>query len=709
MPTKAHSATPITPTLAEQLARRALPKPWYIQLWRFVIVWLINALALQVAILFMPSLQTEAGFFGLFMFSVLVASLNAFIRPIFVKLTLPITMMTLGVITFFINGLIFILADWLLPLINFDSLGQAVWLSIFVALLTWVTHVLLSIDDSDSYYYSVVKRMGTKRTAQGSKTTTEKPGVLYLEIDGLAEPILREAVAKGYMPTVQQLLAESHALTEWQTDLPTQTCSSQMGILHGNNWNAIGFRWYDRAKKLAITASNPKFVAELEASVANGKGLLAKNGASIGNMFSGEAELTAFTTSASADKKKTNTYDPLSYYFINPYNYLHTVATVFWEVVLEFRDARLQVKENRSPRVERGGVSALLRSIMCVVVPDMAVQTAIGELFAGRDAIYLTYAGYDEMSHLAGLDRPETLRSLRRVDQAIFYLLLAIKESPRPYQLILLSDHGQSMGWTFDHLYHQSIGDVVKAGCTPTADVREMAGVDEVGIVIGDILTDVRKSLQSKFSLNLFRKIVTKLSPGSQPDDVLVIDTKTAVQAKLTGFADIPEILIQVGGNMVMIYFTTADKRIDLHEITARQPKLIPTLLAHPGVGFVMVKTAHGPVAFGRSGRTYVDWNGTGTTRVIGQDPLTPFGPDAAMHIRRVAAFDTCPDILINSAYDPIKQEIIGFEPQCGAHGALGGPQNHPFLLYPKELKLSTRKIVGAEQVYTQLKRWQSA
>lgn len=696
-----------TITLSQRLAQRVRPKPWYVQLWRLLIIWLINAVALQLAIFFLPGVTTTAQWSGIFLFTLLIAALNAFVRPTLVKLTLPITMMTLGFVTFFINGFMFIVANWLLPILQFGSLWQAVLLSFVMTLITWLGHVLLSIDDTDSYYYSVVQRMGKAHRTE--KAVTDTPGFLYFEIDGLSAPVLQEALASGVMPTLQQLLDESHRLVEWETDLPAQTCSSQLGILHGNNRNAIGFRWYDRSQGRMFTASNPTFVDSHEQKITDGKGLLSHNGASIGNMFTGDAAITAFTTSASGRKQKTNPYDPLSYYFINPYNYVHTVVMVLWEILLEFKDDWLQERQDRRPRIKRDFKSALMRAFMCRIVPDIAIQTAIGELYAGRDAIYLTYAGYDEMSHLAGLNRPESLRALRHADRALLYLLLAIKESPRPYQIVLLSDHGQSMGWTFEHLFNTSFGEVVKAGCTPDADMREMAGVDEVGIVIGDILTDIRKSLRSKLSLDLFWGIVKTFSRSTPGNDAVVVDTAATrdLVTSTSGFDDLPNILLQVGGNLAMIYFTDNDTQLELTEIVRRQPKLVATLAAHPGISLVMVKSAHGPLVLSRDGMSYLDWDGSGERTSIGKDPLTLFGPHTAQHLLRVAAATTCPDILALSAYDSQAETIVGFEPQCGAHGGLGGPQNRPFLLYPRSLAHTDKKIVGAEQIHHQLMAWQ--
>ena len=72
--------------------------------------------------------------------------------------------------------------------------------------------------------------------------------------------------------------------------------------------------------------------------------------------------------------------------------------------------------------------------------------------------------------------------------------------------------------------------------------------------------------------------------------------------------------------------------------------------------------------------------------RVEGDDPLAVFGPNTADHLRRTSAFDNCPDLLINSFYDPVTDEGAAFEELIGFHGGLGGRQSHPFILAPAGL-----------------------
>ena len=84
-----------------------------------------------------------------------------------------------------------------------------------------------------------------------------------------------------------------------------------------------------------------------------------------------------------------------------------------------------------------------------------------------------------------------------------------------------------------------------------------------------------------------------------------------------------------------------------------------------------------------RAGRAAATWHAGAVT---GDDPLAPFGPDAVDQVREVDGYRTVADLMVNSRYDPELDEVAAFEHQVGSHGALGGPQTHPFVLHPTDL-----------------------
>ncbi|HEX3316952.1 MAG TPA: hypothetical protein VHR88_02970, partial [Solirubrobacteraceae bacterium] len=122
----------------------------------------------------------------------------------------------------------------------------------------------------------------------------------------------------------------------------------------------------------------------------------------------------------------------------------------------------------------------------------------------------------------------------------------------------------------------------------------------------------------------------------------------------------------------------------------------------HPGVGFVLVRSEqHGAVVAGAGGVHYLDEG-----RVEGEDPLAPFGPNAARHVKRTDGFAHCADLMVNSTYWTEFDEVAAFEELVGSHGGMGGTQAYPFLLHPVGLELPAEELIGAEAVHRELRRW---
>jgi hypothetical protein len=162
-----------------------------------------------------------------------------------------------------------------------------------------------------------------------------------------------------------------------------------------------------------------------------------------------------------------------------------------------------------------------------------------------------------------------------------------------------------------------------------------------------------------------------------------------------------PGVVVVASGHLAMVSFTDHAGRVELETIEREYPELLPSLVDHPGIGFVLVRSAEfGPVVLGRDGLHRL-----ATGVVIGDDPLVPYGPHAAELVARVDGFPHCPDVMINSRLDPATEEAGPFEPHVGSHGGLGGPQSRGFLLHPAGLP-DPGEIVGAEALHRVLRGW---
>ena len=82
------------------------------------------------------------------------------------------------------------------------------------------------------------------------------------------------------------------------------------------------------------------------------------------------------------------------------------------------------------------------------------------------------------------------------------------------------------------------------------------------------------------------------------------------------------------------------------------------------------------------------------------EDPLAPYGPNAAGARGPHDAFPHCPDIMVNSTYWADLDEVAAFEELVGSHGGMGGGQAHPFVLAPGDLEWPAEPVIGADAVH---------
>ena len=112
---------------------------------KLIIRWVINAIALWVAITFVPGIQAQSSWVGLFGLALIFGLVNALLRPLLNLLTCPLLILTLGLGTLLINTLLF----WLSGLIgNQFGIGFTVdgfWSAFFGALVTTLVSIILTL------------------------------------------------------------------------------------------------------------------------------------------------------------------------------------------------------------------------------------------------------------------------------------------------------------------------------------------------------------------------------------------------------------------------------------------------------------------------------------------------------------------------------------------------------------------------------------
>ncbi|MEU5044148.1 phage holin family protein [Streptomyces griseorubiginosus] len=652
------------------------------QVGRSVTVWAVSTLTMLVLAGILPDFQIQspdgdsatriavtaafgAGAFGL---------LSAVVWPLLVRLFLLVPTLVLGLLVFVLNGSLLLLALRINPSGRGEVAPEtAVVVAAVMSAVASATGGALAVRDDDAYRRRLYRLADRRRRSHPPGTAT--PGTLFLQLDGVGHDVLLSAVGKGLMPTVARWLERpTHRLTSWRTDWSSQTGASQLGILHGSNHDVPAFRWYEKDRGEVMVCNRPTSAVELQRRAverAGHGGLLAVDGASRGNLFSGGAEEQALVLSIATRRRSRETRSRAGYfaYFSDPANAVRTALSFFAEVGREIGQSVLARARKERPRVSRGGLYPLVRAFATVVERDVVVAAVMGDMLAGHTAIYADLVAYDEVAHHSGPMSRDAGKVLQRLDRSLALIENVAEHAPRRYRIVLLSDHGQSPGETFRTRYGLTLADLVRAGCglpVPRKAERTHSGAEARAAVRAALRRPGKESREQY-----------RPARDSEP-------------------------IVLASGNLGLVSFPDVPHRMSKEEIDARHPALLTTLANHPGIGFLLVRSEeHGGVVLGPFGTEIpldrLDEN---------PGPLADFGPGAVEAVRRTHSFPHTADIMVNSWYDPAEGEVLAFEEQIGSHGGLGGAQAKPFLLSPLVLSEPPRDLTGAEQVHQVLRRW---
>jgi hypothetical protein len=459
------------------------------------------------------------------------------------------------------------------------------------------------------------------------------------------------------------------------------------------------FRWYDKDARKVFTSNHPRDAAEIEARQSDGHGLLADGGVSRSNVFSGDSVESAITFSTLLDRSK-HSHKTANYFLSDPYAVSRLMTLTIADAWREIVDRRRTRHADVVPRLKRGGIYPLLRAATTTILRDITVYTLMSDVYRGVPSAYADFVGYDEVAHHSGLFSPTALDTLRRLDRQLARLEYAIAEAPRPYHVVVLSDHGQTQGSTFLQRYDQTLEDLVDSLIEADVDISAPEMSSEGWGNLNGALTEAVRDKDSRLG-----KLLATMTRNHMVDGEVVLgpayDDELAA-SKGTDETSGADVVVLASGNLGLVSFTDIEGRATAEQLAARFPGLIAGLAEHPGIGFVVVRSeALGGLVIGGAGIRYLS-----DDRVEGEDPLAGFGPNAADHIRRTDSFTNAPDILVNSFYDPHADEGAAFEELIGFHGGMGGNQTRPFLLFPAGFGLPDEPIVGAATVHHLFKGW---
>jgi uncharacterized membrane protein YvlD (DUF360 family) len=651
-------------------------------LFSFVVIWVAGAVALWLTSQLVPGITLtavdERPVWTTAVAAAFILGLsNLIIRPLFLLLAMPLGFIALFIAGFFVNAVVLRLtANVLSPAFTVTNWFSAVLGSIVLSLIIGLVTTLLNFDDENFFYESVLQRRLSRRPVELPANPTR--GIVMLEIDGLSYHHLHYAIDQGYMPHLKELIERhDYVLTRTESGVPSMTSSAQAGILFGDNHDIPAFRWFDKAENKLYVSS--KDAAAINARFAKGEGLL-RDGASVNNLFNGDAAVSLLTAadlrSGTAEQQRARARDVYTL-LLNPNFFLRVIGLVVGEALLEVWQYTRDVAAGVQPRLNRlHNFYPLVRAATTVFMREVSGFLTLMQIVRGEPAIYTTWPGYDEVAHHSGPWSKYALATLRGYDRFIGAVLEAIAtRAPRPYELFVLSDHGQSFGATFLQRYGYTLKDFIQEQMPAGSVVTHTSGGDDGLVSVMAVAAELGNVQAAGVGGRLGQRAAQEMQRAAEG---MTDSYGTAATLETT-----TDVTFCGSGNLAQVYFHAFPGRATLSDLNTAYPGLVDAVVQHEGVGLLIAADDDGAaLVFAKGGARNLR---TGETS--GEDPLLPYG-DVALRVwqlQRLSDFPSTGDLIVMGALYA-DGTVAALEELIGNHGGLGGEQTDSFLLHPADL-----------------------
>ena len=645
---------------------------------------LVAAVGVTLGLLIVGGVTFRGGLLVAFVLVVLLFVLEALLNPLLRRLAARgsvVLALLLGIV-----AQVAVIA----VVVVVSGVADASWLNVLVVLV--VASVVISLGQWLTTTTDTAYIIGSAVTSR-RRRDTDRPapavrprGLLVVQLDGVSREVIERALVAGQAPNLDRWLGSSHRIHTWWSTVPSTTPASMAGFLHGDDEQVAAFRWWDRGEGRLLATSKPADSRLIEDRFTPGQGLLRDGGAAVSTTYTGGAVESYLTMSQAVSTRRLGSGSDYVTFFARPFLFLSSLLLTIGEMVKELYQGRRQRTRGVEPRIPRTGAYVLLRGVTNVLLRRLNLSVVAEQMSRGRPIVYVDFVDYDEIAHHAGPERPESMDAVEGLDTVLGHLQHVASSVETAYELVVVSDHGQSLGQTFEQLTGQSLADRL-------AELMRTGKVDLVESTAGEEWGPVNALVSSVLSPRRGRSDAPVLGPDRKPAG-----------------DGLPEVAVTGGGNLGMVWFPRLPSRPDVDAVSNAWPNLLPGLLSTTGVGLVMVLGSAGSLlVFGPHGVR--DLAGG---VLEGDDPLVGYPSRTAADLARLGRLPHCGDLVLFSTVDA-SGRIHAFEDQVGSHGGIGGPQNHAIVIHPRSWDLDedllddvdgVRMPVGPVAVHRQLLRW---
>lgn len=530
------------------------------------------------------------------------------------------------------------------------------------------------------YFPFASERRARRKESHGSLYSHERRGFIVIQIDALAHDDLERAVAKGFAPNLKRLLRrDGWELRRYPAGLPGATPAAQAAIFFGTKERIPAFRYYEKNHRRVIVGSRPADVQLIRDRLPE-EGIL-RDGSGYVNIYDGGADRAVFTLAA---KKPQPFLEKMGGGRLFLLALLHPVrmGRMFFAIMWEY----LHEEWNRLVSQVRGTYTyywwylPFLHIGSNVVLRELQTVAVLLDIYVGVPAIYTTYNAYDEFAHHFGPRSRAAFASVRALDRRIGEIMRMLRRVPgRPYDLYILSDHGQTPSIPYRVEYGETLGDTVIDAVEH--GVLVMASTGDYAPEPQDVVDFLVKELEEVSAKSTYPTRHAGLRFGRwlrrhyNPFPLIAESVKQSGENK---------IVVTYSSSLAHVYWTEPARALTFDEIRDHPDHraLYYFLVAHAGIGVVITRVLDGAHAESRHGRALITPLGE-IERIAGDDPLRDYACTTAEYraIAQLASWPNSGDLILFGAYDPVRDVCICFDDQVGAHGALGGAQGWPFLL----------------------------
>jgi hypothetical protein len=528
-------------------------------------------------------------------------------------------------------------------------------------------------------YFPFAAERRRRREAAGADGS--RRGFVVIQIDSLAHQDLQRALERGYVPRLKKLLErEGWELRRFPAGLPSATPAAQAAIFYGTKARIPAFRFYEKAEQRLVIGSQLASMQFIRDQLP-ADGIL-QGGSSYVNLYDGGADRSIFTLSARKPQtlfQKMGGFRLALLLLLHPIRALRMVLVSAWEYLREERD-RLwsQIRGNST---HYWWYLPLLHIGANVILRELQTLAVLLDIYTGAPAIYTTYNVYDEFAHHFGPASRTALKSLRALDRRIGEITKMLRRIPgRPYDLYILSDHGQTPAIPYRIAYGETLGETIDDATRHGVHVLAGTGAyAPAGEAVDFLLRELEEvavkptAPTRRLGLRVGRWIRRhyKIFP-------LVAETSRSAADET--------VVVTYSSSLAHLYWTEPQRPLPLDEIRAdpQRRALYYFLVAHRGIGFVATRVQDGVHVENAAGRVLITGAGEAVL-LAGESPLTHYAPTAVERraLLHLAQLPNAGDLVLFGAYDPERDLCICFDDQVGAHGALGGRQFWPFIMAP--------------------------